>query len=185
MPLVQKAGEGAWMRLGALDAGKNRGWVFRPELGDEVIAGFVDDDPRFGVVLGKLFSSKNSAPVPAKNENHLKGYTSRSGMVLQFDDENKIITASTPGGNMLTLDDKEASILLKDKHGNKIEMNKDGITIESNKELNLVSKADTTVKSNVNINIEATSRLVAKGTAGAELSAGGPTTVKGAPVQIN
>ena len=57
LPLVDKRAEGAWARVAALDAGHNRGFFFRPELGDEVVVGFFNDDPRQAVILGMLPSS--------------------------------------------------------------------------------------------------------------------------------
>ena len=49
-----------WARLAAPDAGKDRGFFFRPETGDEVVIGFFNDDPRQPVILGSLHSSKNA-----------------------------------------------------------------------------------------------------------------------------
>ena len=51
-----------WARLASPDAGKERGFFFRPEPGDEVVVGFLNDDPRQPVILGALYSSKNAPP---------------------------------------------------------------------------------------------------------------------------
>ncbi len=40
LPLVSAAEEGIWARIATLDAGKERGTFFRPEIGDEVVVGF-------------------------------------------------------------------------------------------------------------------------------------------------
>jgi uncharacterized protein involved in type VI secretion and phage assembly len=69
LPLVDARSEGIWTRLAAQDAGNNRGAVWRPEIGDEVIVGFLNDDPRDGVVLGSLHSSANPAPLSADDQN--------------------------------------------------------------------------------------------------------------------
>jgi Rhs element Vgr protein len=73
LPMVHDSDEGTWMRLCSLDAGENRGWVFRPEIDDEVIVGFLNSDPRFGVILGKVHSSMNTAPYEAADDKHVKG----------------------------------------------------------------------------------------------------------------
>ncbi|MEL7159553.1 MAG: type VI secretion system tip protein VgrG, partial [Bacteroidota bacterium] len=44
LPLLDVGGDGTWARLASLDAGENRGWVVRPEIGDEVIVGFLNDE---------------------------------------------------------------------------------------------------------------------------------------------
>lgn len=185
MPMVSATDDGAWMRLGSLDAGNNRGWVFRPEVDDEVIVGFINNDPRFGVVLGKLHSAKNAAPIAAKNDNHEKGYVSRSEMKLHFDDDKKLMTLSTPAGNSVQLDEENKCIKLQDQHGNKIEMNEDGIAIESIKEIKIKATTELNAEAGSNANIKASAQLKAEGSGGAELSAGGNTVVKGAMVQIN
>ena len=63
MPLVDKSADGTWARIASLDAGAKRGFFFRPEVGDEVVLGFLNDDPRQAVILGMLHSSANPAPL--------------------------------------------------------------------------------------------------------------------------
>lgn len=63
LPAVDETAAGAvWARLATLDAGAGRGIVFRPEVGDEVVVGFLNNDPRHPVILGSLYSSKNTPP---------------------------------------------------------------------------------------------------------------------------
>ena len=57
LPMVGAGEEGLWARLATLDAGDGRGTYFRPEIGDEVVVGFLDDDPRNPVILGMCHSS--------------------------------------------------------------------------------------------------------------------------------
>src|SRR6185436_28294 len=107
IPSVSFDGEGLWARIASPDAGSDRGSVFFPEIDDEVVVGFFDDDPGQPVVLGGLFSSANAAPITATDDNHQKGFTTRSGMHILFDDDKKTIKIDTPGGNKLTLDDDQ------------------------------------------------------------------------------
>ena len=97
--------EGIWARLATLDAGEDRGTFFRPEIDDEVVVGFLNEDPRYPVILGMCHSSAKPAPEPAKDENHLKGYVSREKLKLTFDDDKKVIAFETPGGNKMALTD--------------------------------------------------------------------------------
>jgi len=185
MPMVSGTDDGAWMRLGTLDAGKDRGFIFRPEIDDEVIVGFINDDPRYGVVLGRLHSAKNTAPIAASNDNHHKGYVSRSDMQMLFDDEKKIMTLSTPGGHKVVLDDDAQSITAQDSHGNKLVMDKDGITMESIKDVKITASADIKAEAGANAIIKAGASAKVEGSGTAEISSGGNTTVKGAMVAIN
>lgn len=185
LPLVEASGEGTWARIACLDAGNERGTFFRPEIGDEVILGFIDDDPRQAIVLGMLNSSKNPAPLSNSDDNHQKALVTRSKMKLTFDDDKKIMTFETPAGNKIKLDDDEGSIKIEDKNGNKITMNKDGISIESAKDIKLKASANLKAEASSNVEIKASAQAKISGSSGAELSASGTTTVKGAMVQIN
>ena len=111
LPLVSDSEEGVWARLATLDAGDERGTFFRPEIDDEVVVGFLDGDPRFPVVLGQCHSSAKPAPEPATDDNHLKGYVSRSKLKLTFDDDKKVVVLETPAGNKLTLSEDDKTVV--------------------------------------------------------------------------
>ena len=58
-----------------LDAGDERGTLFRPEIDDEVVVGFLDGDPRLPVVLGQLPQQRQARTrCPATDDNHVKGH---------------------------------------------------------------------------------------------------------------
>lgn len=173
-----------WARLATLDAGNERGTVFCPEIGDEVVVGFINDHPNQVVILGMLHSSNAPSPIEKKDDNHQKAIVTREKLQVLFDDEKKIITISTPSGNKLALSDDDSGIFLEDLNGNKITMDSNGITIESPKVLTLKATQETNIEGN-NTNVKANAQLKLQGTAGSELSASGNTVVKGAMVQIN
>jgi len=177
LPLVSNEDDGIWARVASLDAGTDRGFFFRPEIGDEVVVGFLDEDPRCAVILGMLHSSARAAPLAGSDENHEKVYRSRAGLRLYFNDEQKVVQLDTPVGNRLTLSDTEKSLVLADQNGNRIELTADGIRIESAKAL--------TLKAGTEAGLEAGTELKLAGTATAELSGGTETTVKGGLVRIN
>jgi uncharacterized protein involved in type VI secretion and phage assembly len=184
MPVVDPQAEGVWARVASLDAGQDRGAFFRPEIGDEVVLGFLNDDPRDPVVLGMLNSSAKPAPLTATDENHEKGFITRSGMKLLFDDEKVSVGVQTPGGQSITLSDEEGTIILKDQHGNSITMNSEGMTIESAGKLEIKAGSDLNLEG-TNTGFKASSQFKAEGSSGAELTSGGTVVVKGSVVQIN
>lgn len=177
LPLISTSDEGSWARISTLDAGKERGTFFRPEIGDEVVVGFLNDDPRNPVVLGMCHSSAKPAPEQAKDDNHIKGYVSREKMRFTFDDEKKIILFETPGGNKLSLTEEGKGILMEDQNGNKITMNDSGITIESSKDLILKATKDIKIEG-TNTGIKASASFKAEGSGSAEISSAS-TTIKG------
>jgi Rhs element Vgr protein len=184
IPIVHAQDEGVWARIASVDAGSNRGVVFRPEIGDEVILGFVNNDPRDAVILGMLHSSKNAPPIPATDANDTKGYTSRSGIALVFDDKAKAFTFSTPGGNKISISDQDKKIQIEDTNGNKLVMSQDGIQIESTKALGMKASTDFKAEA-LNASLKGSTQLTAQGGSSAEFSSGGNTALKGAMVQIN
>ena len=184
IPVINNDEDGIWCRVSTLDAGDKRGTFFRPEISDEVIVGFINNDPRHAVVLGMLNSSAKPAPLTAPDDNHEKGYVSRSEMKMIFNDDKKSFTLETPGGNKFIITEDEKKIHLEDQNGNKITMNEDGIKIESIKDI--ILKASNDIKAEgVNINIKGSAQTKVEGSSGAEVSSGGTTNVKGSIVNIN
>jgi Rhs element Vgr protein len=185
IPVIDKDGEGLWCKMAMPDAGNNRGFYFRPEIGDEVVIGFLSEDPNYGIVLGCLHSSAKPAPLSASNDNHEKGMVTRSQMKWIWNDDKKTLTIETPAGNRVLISDDEKEISLKDEHGNSIQMNGDGITIQSSKDIILKAAADMTIEAGTNVEVNAGASLKASGSAQAELSSSGTTTIKGSMVMIN
>ncbi len=184
LPVIDPSNEGIWARIATLDAGNNRGSFFRPEVDDEVIVGFINDDPRYPVVLGMLNSSAKPAPLSAEEENNQKGFVTRDELKLLFDDDKKSVTIETPNGNTVVLSDDEGSIILEDENGNKITMDSSGITLDSASDINIKATGDLNIEG-VNITEKASANYKAEGSAGAELSTSAVAVVKGSLVQIN
>ena len=130
-----------WARLAAPEAGLGRGYFFRPEAGDEVVVGFLNDDPRQAVILGALYSSVNTAPealAELSEENINKGIVTKSGTILQFvDDEKASLIIQTASENKVVLSDDEELIEISDQHGNTIKLSADGIEIISGGDLKI------------------------------------------------
>lgn len=185
LPMVDGADEGIWARAASLDAGDNRGFCFRPEIDDEVIVGFLDDDPRQPVILGMLHGSAKQAPLVGSDENHQKMYRSRSGMQVLFDDEKSEMSFTTPNGNRLTLSDDRKSIVLEDQHGNRISLADDGIQLQGAKAVALSSGTETKVDAGTSLDVSSGTELKLSGGASAELSSSGITKVVGSMVHIN
>lgn len=200
LPTTRAEKDGIWARLATPRASAGSGTFFVPEVGDEVVLGYLNDDPSHPVILGSLHSSKNKAPREIEAENKLKAIVTKSMLTIEFDDDKKVLTLSTPGGNSIVLSDDAKSILLKDQNGNKVELGSSGITLDSPKDVTIkatgavsieatgkisVKSQQDIVAEGLNVQLNAKMGMTAKGAATAELSASGQTTVKGAMVMIN
>jgi len=212
LPLLNQPDQQMWARMANFYASGEVGAFFLPEVDDEVLLGFLNNDPNNPVILGSLYSDKQKAPYEADEENNTKGIVTRNQLRIEFDEEKKITTIITPGKNgdtrdsskdgcnKVVLNDEKKSILLQDQTGNKVELSESGIVLDSPKDISITAKGKITLEatgeisvssqadvsaSGMNVNLEAQTGLTAKGNATAELSASGQTTVKGAMVMIN
>lgn len=200
IPEMSATTDGFWARLANFYSSNSFGAFFIPEIGDEVVLGFFNDDPSHPVILGSLYSSKNVPPYTIAAENNTKAIVTRTKMKMEFDEEKKIITIITPGANKIVISDDGKSILLQDQNSNKVTLDSSGISLDSPKDITLTAKGKIVMTATQNIeataqmdikqtglNITSTANVgfTAKGSATAEVSAAGTTTIKGAMVMIN
>nr|WP_255216798.1 type VI secretion system tip protein VgrG [Pseudenhygromyxa sp. WMMC2535] len=153
LPMVPAKYGAIWARLTTPDAGPGRGFLAWPELGDEVVVAFLNQDPRQAVILGSTFSSVNAPPArvgpPPKDAAAAKRIISTAkGLTILFDEERPALTIETKAGNKIELDDSSGAeaIVITDKHKNSVAMTKDGVTITSAKDLTLTATGDVTIK---------------------------------------
>jgi Rhs element Vgr protein len=200
VPMIAANGDGVWARLASPYATNKAGIFFMPEIGDEVILSFVNNDPSFPMILGSLYSNQRTSPFTPDQPNTNKAIVSNAQLKITMDDVKKIIQISTPGGHVVTLSDDQKSITIEDSNKNKMEMASSGITINSPGDITIKATGQIQMQAQTNISIKATAdlslqglnvnaqaqmALSAKGQAQAELSASGQTTVRGAIVMIN
>jgi len=200
LPLLKDDAKGVWARLAGFYASNKLGAVFYPEVGDEVVVGFMNQDPRYAVILGSVYSKKRPPPYPPDEKNTLKALVTSSKLEITFDEKDKVIEIKTPGKHVIRLDDKADTLTLSDANKNRISMAKGGITIESGANLTLTAKGNITVDAKGNlaekaaanatlealqISQKAKTKYAANGAATAELTSSGMLTVRGSLVKIN
>lgn len=204
VPLFDPNGDGLWARLTNFYSTSGAGAFFLPEVGDEVILGFLNEDPRYPVILGSVYSSNTLKPFTGLNpneKNQLKAIVSRSGIYIQFDDVDKILTVTTPAANKMVYSDKDKKISINDQNGNSIVMSESGIDIKSPKNINIEAQQNVTIKgvqgvtvqssagdvsaSGINIKENAEMQYSAQGGTTAQVSSGAELTIKSAMVMIN
>ncbi|MEP5340740.1 MAG: type VI secretion system tip protein VgrG [Algibacter sp.] len=150
-----------WARLASIDAGMESGVFFKPKKDDEVIVGFLNDDPRQAVILGSVHSSNRKTPAPfdvADEKKNQKGIFIKSEYKLLFDEDDKgngIITLSTSKENQISIDESKNIVSLSNKNGNKVELNKNEVII--------ISAGDCQIKVKGNLDIEAEKNISIKG----------------------
>ena len=157
-PWHDKPTESYWARLAMPMAGKERGFVLIPEVGDEVVVGFEREDLRFPYVLGALWNGKDKPPLAnGDGHNDKRTLTSRKKHHLLFDDGAQgVVELAHEKGRKVTIDDH--GIVVQDEHGNQIKIDSDSGAMSLQASGQLSIKAAT-------ISIEATGTLELKANA--------------------
>jgi Rhs element Vgr protein len=199
IPILGVDGKMVWARLSNFYVGNGFGAFFMPEVNDEVILGFFNDDPRYPIILGSLYSSKIAAPLTPDEKNSIKTLITQSKLQLKFDEENKVLSIITPGGNTIVLSDKDKGITLTDQNSNLVQMNDKGITLNSQSNITIKAAQDIKIEG-INISLNGSQSVKAEGgqisvtgnqsvkiagTAECAISSNGQMSVKGATVMIN
>jgi uncharacterized protein involved in type VI secretion and phage assembly len=189
-PGVDTAEESGWARLVAVGGGTERGNVFIPEVGDEVLVAFEGGDLRQPAVIGGLYGSKSTIPTPAIEDGavQVRGMTSRLGHVVLLSDG--------------TSPDKQSIVLQLAGKEHTLHLGKDELDLQvpSGTPVNIVA-GDTSIKfgkdgsisiSGTKISIDATQELTLSGLkVGAsaqtnlELEGQAGASLKGLTVQVN
>ncbi|MBL0739538.1 type VI secretion system tip protein VgrG [Flavobacterium sp. GN10] len=204
VPLLDPKGQGIWARLTNFYSTSGAGAFFMPEVGDEVILGFINEDPRYPIILGSVYSSTSIKPftgLDPNQKNSIKAIVSKSGISVQFDDDNKVWTVATPNKNTIIISDKDKKITIQDENNNSIVMSSSGIDLSSQKNINISANQNVTIKGNQGVNIQSSGGDVAikglnikenadmqysaQGGQMAQVSGGMQLTLKGAMVMIN
>ena len=105
-----------WIRVLTPNAGSssnhsnNRGHVFIPEEGDQVMIGFRYNDPNRPFVMGSMYHGNNGAG--GKQDNNYKSIITRSGHVVEFNDTNNAesITITDRNQNIIFIDTANKNI---------------------------------------------------------------------------
>lgn len=107
-----------WLRVITPDAGSseqvntNRGFVFIPEVGDQVAVTFEEGNIARPIVLGSVFHGINGTG--GYEFNHLKAIATRSGHLIEFND--------AVGTETITITDKNRNIIRFDTSASSIEI---------------------------------------------------------------
>jgi uncharacterized protein involved in type VI secretion and phage assembly len=189
LPWRADGGEGVWARVAAPDAGDGYGVVAIPNVGQEVVVGYVDGDPAVPVVLGQLFNGKAAAPLTIDpDKNAVRSWTTPGGHVLTLDDGDSAAISIVSGkGHSLVIDDANGAVTITHKDSsNAITLSSDGIEINAAKgDLTLKAASGTVTIDAMKFEGKASAPSKFESSATFNLEASGPLALKGALVNIN
>jgi uncharacterized protein involved in type VI secretion and phage assembly len=163
-PWLSDEHESGWARIVTFMAGNGRGSYFLPEVNDEVLVAFEHGDVRYPYVIGSMWNGQDHAPANnSDGKNNIRVIHSRSGHIIRLDD--------TDGREKIEIIDKTGSNSLT------IESSSNNITLTCNGTLKLQATEGVEITSQASVKIQAQATL--------DMEATGPTTLKGAMVNIN
>lgn len=185
-----------WLRMLAPYASSSAGFVFLPEVDDEVLVlRGADDVVDAMYILGALYNGKN---VPTytnpDGENNTKTIRTRAGVDISISDEagKESITIKTPAGTLLALQDasdkkglafgnSDSTVsLAMDTNGVSLTVaNGKPTSVSSQGDVSVDGKANVEVKAAMQVTVQAGTNLVCKGSVNANLEAGAQLVVKG------
>lgn len=169
--------ESAWARVAVPMAGQGRGFLYLPEVNDEVLVAFEHGDVNRPYVLGALWNGRDSLPEGTGGDP-----VDGSGQVVQ-----RIVRSRA--GHMIVLDDSEGGggITVQDKAGNKIVLetasNALKITVQGNLEIEAQGKVS--IKGTGGVDIQSSAQLSVKGDAGVDIQSSAQVNIKGTMVNLN
>jgi uncharacterized protein involved in type VI secretion and phage assembly len=164
-PWHEQPRESYWARLSTPMAGKDRGFVTIPEVGDEVLVAFEREDLRFPYILGGLWNGKDTPPISNDDGNNDKRiFKSRDGHYLLYNDNSsagEVILTHKKGRRIAFT---PSGWVVEDEKGNKIEVdsNSGSMTIEAKGQLN-IRAASITIETTATLEMKSSATLIIRG----------------------
>ena len=157
----------SWVRVMTPDGGSssdvksNRGFVFIPEVGDQVLLGFRHGDPARPYVMGSLFNGTTGGG--GLEGNHMKSLTTRSGHTIKLNDSLSSlgITIKDIKGNSIHIDSVGDDIIINAKRnitinaGETFTVNCKNANILAEESINMNAEQDITSVSGESTSIQA------------------------------
>jgi uncharacterized protein involved in type VI secretion and phage assembly len=169
-----------WARVLGVGASASRGFVWIPQIDDEVLVAFAEDDLSSAYVIGGLWSTMNRPPLSVPTDFLIKkviktGLTDALGHEVEFDDAKQSITIKTSTEQKITLDPT------------KIEMtNLAGtVTITMDNKTQAVKISAVNKISLESTSIELNAAKIDMTAAKVSITSTGPCSVTGLPIKLN
>lgn len=181
-----------WLPVLSPYAGKDYGRYLVPEVGDVVLVGFAGPRMETPFVLGSFFPAGATLPGDSfDSENRRRSFTTKGGISLTLSDEagKECLTASTPGGLTLKLDDGAKTLSLSDKDGNNavtVDCQGGALTLKAGTSLSIeVGSCKIGLDGNAGKVSISGGQLELSGTQSAKLSSNANTTVEGSILKLD
>ena len=173
---------GDWARVAAPGNGASRGFVWIPEVNDEVLVAFHHGSVREPYVLGGLWNGAD-APPPIEldgGELQARAFVSRTGQKIVFSDKSGsegILVSSADGSILVQVDSANKKVVVTADGSGTVEMKTGGdFTIDCQGSVKISGLRGVEISSPASTKVSGTGQL--------SLESGGVTSVKGSQVAL-
>jgi uncharacterized protein involved in type VI secretion and phage assembly len=158
-----------WMRVASLLASQSSGTFFLPQVNDEVVVGFLQNNYDQPLMLGVLYNGVNRPSISKERQADTSEIRTISGSRITFADEKgkETITIFGSTGNQIEIDIANNKIAISATTG---------IEITGQKTITLSAES---------ITINASQKLTLSGNAGVEINGGSEITASAAMIKLN
>lgn len=188
LPWRGDGGDGVWAPVANVDAGDGYGAVILPDVGQEVLVGFVGSDPSHPVVLGSLYNGKQQPPLVVADTNAVRTLVTPEKHALRLEDgDASAVTLTSGKGQSIVLSDKDSEVVISHQDsGNSIRLSAEGIDLVAAKgDITLKSSAGTITLESLKLEGKASGPSKLESSATFDLTASGSLGLKGSLVTIN
>src|SRR5262249_47683706 len=169
-----------WARVLGIGGGNQRGLCWIPQIDDEVLVAFAQNDPNVAYVLGGLWSTRDRPPLSLSTDFLIKrtlktGVAAGVGHEVEFDDALQSIKITSSTKQKITID--PLSIKIENTAGTlSVTLDNATQTISLQSALKIELKATQISLEGVTVDIKGTT---------INIQSAGPCSVQGLPIKLN
>jgi phage protein D len=174
-----------WARIARPSAGKDYGFVWIPEVDEEVVVAFEHGDLNFPLVIGSLWNGKDKVPSALANGISDNGKITRHAIVSPGGHEIVFYDKSDDAGIQITTKDKKYRIVLGSSDKRMVIYAEGDIRFESKGKIEMKSAKDFSIAAEGAIKIEGKQTLDLKSSSNMTVQSQAQVTIKGSKVGVN
>lgn len=177
-PALSGDNEGWWARVVSPSAGKDRGLMMLPQVGDEVLIAFEHDDVHFPYVIGSLWNGKGT---PGDLAQHDGSFVLQSDRYMNLKSKNSISIKSEKDLQIQI----DGQIDEKAKKDINVETTDGTLNQKASKDVTVeASSGEVTIKGGTSVKLESSGNLEIKANGMLKIEASGTVQISGAQIML-
>ncbi|MEA2675352.1 MAG: hypothetical protein QOI92_2544 [Chloroflexota bacterium] len=174
-----------WARLARPSAGKDYGFVWIPEVDEEVVIAFEHGDINFPLVVGSLWNGKDKMPSKLVSGASDNGSITRHALISPGGHSIVFYDKDDDAGIQITTKDKKYRIVLGASDKKMVIYSEGDVRIETKGKLDMKVDKDFSLAVNGAVKIEAQKSLDIKASSSMNIESKAQVTLKGSKVGVN